>query len=140
MADIAGRRGKGGAIGAVVARDRRAVLHLLAADPNGGVSLNTGEGIFRRRRAHWAGFVCSSRIVARTRAGELLMGGLIAFFVLRHVGNRVPQQAVAPMAVIGLLIVGVLVFYVVGRAGVSGSAGDSANTRYRVVNFRPTLQ
>ncbi len=39
-----------------------------------------------------------------TRAGELLMGGLIAFFVLRHVGHRVPQKAVAPMAVIGLLL------------------------------------
>ena len=41
-----------------------------------------------------------------TRAGELLMGSMVAFFVLRQVGRRVPEKAVPPMAVIGILLLG----------------------------------
>ncbi len=41
-----------------------------------------------------------------TRAGELLMGGLVAFFVLRNLGAKISEKLVAPMAIAGILLIG----------------------------------
>jgi peptidoglycan/LPS O-acetylase OafA/YrhL len=41
-----------------------------------------------------------------TRFGELLMGGLVAFFVMRNLGAHFPKKLVAPTAVVGMLLIG----------------------------------
>jgi peptidoglycan/LPS O-acetylase OafA/YrhL len=52
-----------------------------------------------------------------TRAGELLIGGLVAFFVLRNVGAKVPGKFVTPMAVVGILLL-VLSFFMLSEGQV----------------------
>ncbi len=52
-----------------------------------------------------------------TRAGELLIGGLVAFFVLRNVGAKVPGKLVTPMAVVGILLL-VLSFFTLSEGQV----------------------
>lgn len=52
-----------------------------------------------------------------TRAGELLIGGLVAFFVLRNVGAKVPGKLVTPMAVVGILLL-VLSFFMLSEGQV----------------------
>ena len=40
-----------------------------------------------------------------TRAGELLMGALVALLVLRNAGARIPRAAATPMALVGALLI-----------------------------------
>ncbi len=80
-------------------RPTRAKLFFCVAAVVALSSFMLGEMMFE----HAASFVY---YMLPTRAGELLIGSLAAFFVLRQFGTKVPEKLVAPMALLGMLLVG----------------------------------
>lgn len=84
-------------------RPSRAKLFFCIAALIGLGSFLLGEILFSR-------FPSFVYYMLPTRAGELLIGGIVAFFVLRNLGPKVPKKVVAPMAIIGILLIGLSFF------------------------------
>ncbi len=47
-----------------------------------------------------------------TRAGELLLGALVAFAILRKVDNKVPKMLILPMAMLGFFLILFSIFFI----------------------------
>lgn len=124
---------------------RGTVLYFLAFNSNGRLSPGTMKLFFVLAAIIALGSFFLAEILFErapsfvyymlpTRAGELLVGGLVAFFVLRQIGRKVPKKVVAPMAIVGFLL------YAVRRPSISRISRHCADPWNSLVDLCRTLQ